>query len=66
MESCWYDAGVVLGPIGPDGEPTVVNDVADSTEYSHTLVLEDGSWRVAAQNELSNLGDGDKCGTDTL
>ena len=65
VESCWYDAGVVLGPIGPDGQPTVVNDKASSTQYSHTLFLEEGLWRVAEQNELVSLGDGDKCGTDS-
>ena len=63
VESCWYDAGVVLGPVGPDGQPTVVNDQSGSARYSHTVFNENGTWRVAEQSELTNLGDGDACGT---
>ena len=64
VESCWYDAGVVLGPLGPDGQPTVVNDEAGSSRYVHTLVLEDGAWRVAEQRELEAVGAEDTCGTE--
>ncbi|HSB86392.1 MAG TPA: hypothetical protein VLD86_08790, partial [Ilumatobacteraceae bacterium] len=24
--ACWFDAAVVLGPVGPDGNPTVIDD----------------------------------------
>jgi hypothetical protein len=62
VQSCWYDAGIVLGPVGPDGQATIVNDEAGSSRYSHTLYFEDGLWRVAQQSELESLGDGDLCG----
>lgn len=63
VQSCWYDAGVVLGPPGPDGLPTVINDETGSSTYSHTLFLESGIWRVAEQNELESLSTEDSCGT---
>jgi len=65
VESCSFDAVAVLGPIGPDGEPTVVNDEERSSRYSHSLVLEDGIWRVAEQSMDSDLGEGDACASAT-
>jgi hypothetical protein len=59
--SCWYDAAVVLGPIGPDGQPTVVNDEIISIRYDLTLFLEDGVWRVGGQVEDQRLGEGNLC-----
>jgi hypothetical protein len=61
-ESCWYDAGAVLGPIGPDGLPTIVNDEVESLRISHTLFLENGLWRVGEQRQLEVLGETDACG----
>jgi hypothetical protein len=58
---CWYDPGVVMGPNGPDGLPTVVNDVISSIRYAYGLFLEDGVWKVGRQHELERLGDGNLC-----
>ena len=59
--SCWYDAGIVLGPLGPDGQPTIVNDEITSIRYNLVLYLEHGQWRVGEQLELERLGVGNLC-----
>jgi hypothetical protein len=58
---CSFDAIVILGPPGPDGKPTIVNDqqLSDRTEY--VLLMEDGRWQVADGTELEVLGEGDQC-----
>jgi hypothetical protein len=61
VTSCLYDAGRVLGPNGPDGQPTVVNDTVTSKRYRHTLYLESNRWLVGIEEELAVLGDGDLC-----
>ncbi|MFT3855804.1 MAG: hypothetical protein QM733_24220 [Ilumatobacteraceae bacterium] len=43
---CVYDALTVLGPIGPDGQPTVVNDDAGTYTYSATAYNVNGEWRI--------------------
>lgn len=58
---CAYDAGAVMGPSGPDGQATVINDVIASVRYEFRLFLEDGSWRVGEQRELERLGQGLLC-----
>lgn len=58
---CLYDPGIVMGPIGPDGVPTVVNDVIASVRYSYGLFFESGTWRVGRQHELERLGEGSLC-----
>ena len=58
---CVYDAGAVMGPKGPDGMPTVVNDVIASVRYKFQLFLEDGVWRVGEQSQLERLGEGTLC-----
>ncbi len=58
---CVYDAGIVMGPNGPDGLPTVVNDVIASVRYTYRLFLEDGAWRVGEQHQLERLGEGSLC-----
>jgi hypothetical protein len=58
---CVYDAGAVMGPNGPDGMPTVVNDVIASVRYEFQLFLEDGAWRVGEQSQLERLGEGTLC-----
>ena len=58
---CIYDAGAVMGPVGPDGVPTVVNDVLASVRYSFDLFLEDGSWLVGEQHQTERLGEGSLC-----
>jgi ABC-type glycerol-3-phosphate transport system substrate-binding protein len=55
---CVYDAGIVMGPIGPDGLPTVVNDVIESVKYTYRLFLEDEVWKVGEQRQLERLGQG--------
>ena len=64
VTSCWYDAGIVLGPDGPDGQPTVVNDEISSIRYNLSLYLEDGQWRVGEQLEVAALGEGNLCPPD--
>ena len=58
---CIFDAGTVLGPIGPDNVPTVVNDEVASMRDEFGLFLENGSWRVGDRHELEQLSDGDSC-----
>ena len=58
---CVYDPGIVLGPNGPDGLPTVVNDRVSSVRYAYGLFLEDGIWRVGRQHEVERLGEGSLC-----
>ncbi len=59
---CIYDAGVVLGPIGPDGAPTVVNDRISSVRYTHQFQAIDGRWLVAREDKVESLGEGNQCG----
>jgi len=59
--TCWFDAAVVLGPTGPDGQPTVVNDEVQSIRYNIELYLEGGIWRVGGQVEIEELSDGHGC-----
>lgn len=58
---CAYDAGVVLGPNGPDGQPTVVNDVAASVRYKFELFVEQNAWHVGEQDQIERLGEGSLC-----
>jgi hypothetical protein len=58
---CAYDAVSVMGPIGPDGLPTVVNDQIESVRYEYRVFSEGGDWRVGEQRELQLLGEGDLC-----
>ena len=55
---CAFDAGAVMGPTGPDGLPTVVNDVIASVRYNFNLFLEEGAWRVGSQLQAERLGEG--------
>lgn len=58
---CAFDAGTVMGPVGPDGVPTVVNDEVLSVRNEYRLYLEGGGWRVGEQRELEQLGRGSLC-----
>ncbi len=58
---CVFDAGAVMGPVGPDGLPTLVNDEVISLRNDYRLFLEDGTWRVGEQLQLELLGDGSLC-----
>jgi hypothetical protein len=59
---CVFDAWTTLGPNGPDGLATVVNDEAKSFDYEYTLYFGAGVWRVGQQIKIEELGDGDLCG----
>jgi hypothetical protein len=58
---CWFDAGIVLGPNGSDGLPTVVNNQIKSDRFEHTLYLENGVWRVGEEVQADSLGEGNQC-----
>jgi hypothetical protein len=58
---CLYDAGAVMGPNGPDGIPTVVDDQILSLRNDYHLFLESGSWKVGEQLPLETLGKGNLC-----
>jgi hypothetical protein len=58
---CVYDAGIVMGPTGPDGAPTVINDVIASVRYSYDLFFESGAWSVGRQQQVERLGEGSLC-----
>ena len=58
---CVFDALTVLGPDGPDGVPTVVNDAISSSRYTYDLFLQDGAWIVGQQQQLERLGEGSLC-----
>jgi hypothetical protein len=59
--SCWFDAGLVLGPNGPDGRATIVDDSITSYLVIHTLYLEGHVWRVGDEKSGTQLGDGNRC-----
>ncbi|MEP7046006.1 MAG: hypothetical protein ABI949_04970, partial [Ilumatobacteraceae bacterium] len=58
---CIFDAGTVLGPLGPDGLPTVVNDQIQSIRYEYHVFLEGGDWLVGEVRQLERLGEGSSC-----
>ena len=58
---CVFDAGTVLGPNGPDGLATIVNDQVLSLRNEYHLFLEDGVWLVGEKQELDHLGEGNLC-----
>jgi hypothetical protein len=58
---CAYDAATVLGPNGPDGLPTVVNDEILSLRNEYRLYWEDNQWQVGEQREIQDLGRGSLC-----
>ena len=61
---CVFDAATVMGPIGPDGQPTVVNDEILSLRNDYHLFLEDGMWKVGEQLQLEVLPNGISCPPD--
>jgi hypothetical protein len=61
IESCSFDAGIVLGPNGPDGLPTLVNDEELSYQWRHDLFFESDQWKVGRETKLADLGEGDQC-----
>jgi len=58
---CTFDAGAVMGPTGPDGAATVVNDEALSYRNEFHAFLEDGKWKIGEQLQRDPLGEGNKC-----
>jgi hypothetical protein len=61
ITSCWFDAGQLLGPDGPDGKPTVINDAISSNTLVHVLYFESGRWLVGQEDRIAQLGEGDQC-----
>lgn len=57
---CGYDAGIMLGLPGPDGQPTVVNDQLVSARSTLTMDLREGRWLVG-KSESARLGEGNLC-----
>lgn len=58
---CAFDAMTVLGPNGPDGLPTVVNDQILSFKNEFILFFEDAAWRVGEQYKQEQLAEGNAC-----
>ena len=58
---CAYDALIVLGPNGPDGLPTTVNDQIMSFRFRYDVYLDSGTWRVGGQLQQDSLGEGNLC-----
>jgi hypothetical protein len=58
---CLYDAGILLGPDGPDGQPTVVSDAISSVRYDYTMYLEAQGWQLGLATKVDELGTGDRC-----
>jgi hypothetical protein len=58
---CVFDAGTVLGPNGPDGSPTIINDEVLSFRNEYHLYLEEAHWRVGEKNQVEQLGTGNQC-----
>ncbi len=59
--TCWYDAGVILGPSGVSSSLVVVNDEVGSSRGHHILYYESGVWLVGRELIDQDLGGGDKC-----
>ena len=59
--SCWYDASILLGPIGADGQPTVLNDKIISVREKQALYFDGTDWKVGEAATVEDLGDGNKC-----
>jgi hypothetical protein len=59
--SCWYDASILLGPPGADGQPTVLNDKVISVREKQALYFDGTDWKVGEAATVQDLGDGNKC-----
>jgi len=59
--SCWYDASVLLGPAGADGQPTVLNDKIISVREKQALYFDGSAWKVGEAATVQDLGDGNQC-----
>jgi hypothetical protein len=58
---CAHDALIVLGPNGPDGLPTTVNDEIMSFRFRYDVYLDSGTWKVGGQLQQDSLGEGNLC-----
>jgi hypothetical protein len=43
-DECVYDPSPLLGPPGPDGNPTIVSTDAVPRHFQHTVYLDGGTW----------------------
>ena len=55
------DALIVLGPNGPDGLPTTVNDQIISYRFRYDVYLDSHTWKVGGQLQQESLGEGNLC-----
>lgn len=60
-ESCVYDSGVLLGPPGLDGKPTVVDNSVVTNFVTHELRLVGSRWLVASEMRTRQVRDVDAC-----
>ena len=49
VDVCIWSTGVVYGPPGPDGNPTVVNDEKTTLRFTYRLVREVERWVVSEE-----------------
>jgi hypothetical protein len=59
--SCWYDASILLGPPGADGQPAVLNDKIISVREKQALYFDGTDWKVGEAATVEDLGDGNQC-----
>jgi hypothetical protein len=59
--SCWYDASILLGPVGAEGQPTVLNDNKISVREKQALYFDGVAWKVGEAATVQDLGDGNQC-----
>lgn len=48
-QTCVWSTGIVFGPPGGDGKPTVVNDEKVSVPVAYDVYLEQGRWLVGGE-----------------
>lgn len=58
---CYYDAVIQLGPRGPDGQPTVVDDTVASTLFYLVFLREGGRWLLSDLTTQSRVEGVDRC-----
>ena len=58
-----FDALMVLGPEGPDGQSTVINSDVATKSYYLVQYLENGAWLVGEVTALSRTPGVDQCAT---
>lgn len=62
VDTCVFDNSRLLGPAGPDGQPTVIADGNASYTMRQIWVIEAGVWKLQQEDRLETLGAGNQCG----